>query len=330
MTPVAPTDPILHAGDAAMTPSRRRFLAALAALPAAGVLDSPGRANQRAVKPRPDIATNVYPWMTFFQREGKKWDDDLDASLAAVVRAGFTGFEGMGASPEQVKMLAGKLKKHGLAMDSLYVNSTLHDRTAAERSLAEVLAIAEAARPAGCRILVTNPNPITWGGAENKDDAQLAVQAAALDRLGAELGKRGQTLAYHNHDIELRQAAREFHHMMLGTDPKNVSLCLDAHWVYRGSGDSQVALFDVVKLYGRRIAELHLRQSEKGVWTEAFGPGDIDYPRLAAELKKAGVRPLVVLEQAVEAKSPKTMNAVEAHKKGIDYATPLFFGDVAG
>src|SRR5262249_58729600 len=112
-----------------------------------------------------------------------------------------------------------------------------------------------------------------------------------LDKFGAELTKRGMTLAYHNHDAELRHAAREFHHMMLGTDAKKVSLCLDSHWVYRGSGNSQVALFDVVKLYGKRIVELHLRQSAKGAWTEAFGEGDVDHERLGQARAGQKARP---------------------------------------
>ena len=112
--------------------------------------------------------------------------------------------------------------------------------------------------------------------------------------------------------------------MMVGTDPAHVTLCLDAHWVYRGSGNSQVALFDIVKLYGPRITELHLRQSQNGVWTEAFGPGDIDYPRLAAGLLRIGVKPLLVLEQAVEAGSPNTMNAVEAFQKSTAYTRQVF------
>jgi len=82
----------------------------------------------------------------------------------------------------------------------------------------------------------------------------------------------GLTLSYHNHDIELRNAAREFHHMMVGTDPAYVTLCLDAHWIYRGAGNSAVALFDVLKLYGPRITELHLRQSKDNIWTETFRP----------------------------------------------------------
>jgi inosose dehydratase len=150
------------------------------------------------------------------------------------------------------------------------------------------------------------------------------LQAGNLDRLGAELRKQGQVLSYHFHEPEFRCAAREFHHMMLGTDPRNVTLCLDAHWVFRGASDSQVALFDIVKLYGPRISELHLRQSSGGVWTETFGSGDIDYPRLAAELVKMKIRPHVVLEQAAEAKTPKTMGAVEAHQKGVAYTRKVF------
>jgi inosose dehydratase len=173
---------------------------------------------------------------------------------------------------------------------------------------------------------VTNPSPLRWGGPENKTDEQLKVQAAALEKLGAGLKKMGLILAYHNHDIELRNAAREFHHMMVGTYPDYVTLCLDAHWIYRGAGNSQVALFDVLKLYGPRVTELHLRQSQNGVWTEAFGPGDIDYQRLAGSLLQIGVKPLLVLEQAVEAGSPNTMNAVEAFKKSTEYTRQVFAG----
>ncbi len=244
------------------------------------------------------VACNAYSWSVFYQRQGRNFDQSLDEGLAEVAASGLDGFEPSFADVAQVERFAPLLKKHGLEMRSFYVNSTLHEADRADESIRQILAVAPSAKDAGARIVVTNPNPLTWGGAQDKNDEQLRVQAAALNRLGAELKKRGLTLAYHNHDMELRQAAREFHHMMLGTDPANVTLCLDAHWVYRGAGNSQVALFDVVKLYGKRISELHLRQSQDGVWTEAFGPGDIDYRALAEALRQASVRPHVVLEQA--------------------------------
>jgi inosose dehydratase len=112
--------------------------------------------------------------------------------------------------------------------------------------------------------------------------------------------------------------------MMVGTDPAYVTLCLDAHWVYRGAGNSAVALFDVLKLYGPRITELHLRQSKGNIWTEAFGEGDIDYPAIARYLLEIDVRPHLVLEQAVETGSPKTMSTVEAFQESSQYARRVF------
>lgn len=171
---------------------------------------------------------------------------------------------------------------------------------------------------------MTNPSPIRWGGPQSKTDDQLKLQARLLSQLGARLSDLGLVLAYHNHDAELRHAAREFHHMMLGTDPSTVTLCLDAHWIYRGSGNSSVALFDVVKLYGPRISELHLRQSRDGVWTEDLCDGDIDYRHLADHLKRIDVSPHIVLEQAVERGTPQTMDATVAHQRSCQYAANVF------
>jgi len=234
------------------------------------------------------------------------------------------GYEPLANNPQELDRLGPLLKKHNLQMRSLYVNSLLHDKDKADESIEAVLAIAEKAKGIGTKIIVTNPSPIQWGGPQNKDDAQLKVQAAALEKLGRLLKVMGLTLSYHNHDIELRNAAREFHHMMVGTDPAYVTLCLDAHWVYRGSGNSAVALFDVLKLYGPRITELHLRQSKDNIWTETFGDGDIDYPALAKYLLNIGVKPHTVLEQAVESGSPKTMTTLEAFKQSAQYARRVF------
>lgn len=275
------------------------------------------------------LACNHYPWLKYYHREGRDFDAQLDAGLAEVVQSGFDGFEPLIGAPEELDRLGPLLKKHKLEMRSLYVNSTLHELDAFGESLERLLTIAAKAQTFGTRILVTNPSPIQWGGPQNKDDDQLRFQALALSRLGRELRELGMVLSYHNHDIELRNAGREFHHMMLGTDPDTVTLCLDAHWIYRGSGNSSVALFDVLKLYGPRISELHLRQSQEGTWSETFGPGDIDYPAMAAHFQEIGVKPHVVLEQAPEKETPKTMGTVEAMKQSADYARKVFaaFGD---
>ena len=306
--------------------SRREFLRS--AVLAGGLAAAPGAlgAVAKAGAGRLHVACNQYPWGVFYQREGRDFGALLDSGLGEVKASGLDGFEPGVGGLQQIEQMAPLLKKHGLEMRSLYVNSTLHDAAQADKSIEEVVAAAAKAKTVGTRIIVTNPSPIRWGGPENKTDDQLKTQAAAMNKLGAALRQMGLTLAYHNHDIELRNAAREFHHMMVGTDPANVTLCLDAHWVYRGAGNSQVALFDVLELYGPRVSELHLRQSQNGVWTEAFGSGDIDYERLAGHLLRIGVKPLLVLEQAVEKGSPNTMKVVDAFKESVRYTRQLFAG----
>jgi inosose dehydratase len=304
--------------------SRRRFIEDLAL--AGGVVLMGGRAarSERGSRGKLHVACNQYPWTVFYARDNRNFNADLDKGLGELTSCRLDGYEPLTNNPQEIDRLAPLLKKHGLEMRSLYVNSVLHEREKADQSIEAVLAIARKAKAIGTQIIVTNPSPIRWGGPQNKNDAELKVQAAALEKLGRELKAIGLTLAYHNHDIELRNAAREFHHMMVGTDPEYVTLCLDAHWVYRGAGNSQIALFDVLKLYGSRITELHLRQSKDNIWTETMCDGDIDYPALAKYLLEIGIRPHIVLEQAVEKGTPKTMTTVEAFQKSSRYTRRVF------
>ena len=300
---------------------RRAFLASTAVT---GLAVATSAATVSAAGPL-QVATNTYPWGTFASRDGGTFVLHSDEALATIASAGFSGYEPIINDVTEFDGLGARLRKHGLDMRSLYVNSTLHEESAAAASIGHVLAIARRAVEVGTRTIVTNPSPIRWGGPENKTDLQIRAQAVALDRLGRELRALGVTLAYHNHDAELRLGAREFHHMLTATDPANVKFCLDAHWVFRGCGDSLVALFDAVAHYGERIVELHLRQSRGGVWTEVFSAeGDVDYARLSAWLQQHNVRPRLTLEQAVEAGTPKSVDAVTAHRQGLAVVRDVF------
>jgi len=295
--------------------NRREMLATVSGAAALAAMSGPAESAGAAA---PHVATNTYPWSTFAKRAGEKFDQYTDRLLADIMATGITGYEPALKRPGELDGLPERLARHGLEMRSIYVNSLLHDEAQSQGSIDEAVAIAERARPLGVRIVVTNPSPIRWGGPEDKTDRQLAHQAESLDLLGERLGKLGMTLAYHNHDSELRRGAREFHHMLTATDPGNVKFCLDAHWVYRGCGDSQVALFDAIELYAPRIVELHLRQSRDGVWAETFTlEGDIDYRRLFADLDRRNLAPHFVLEQAVEERSPQTTSVVDAHRASV-------------
>jgi inosose dehydratase len=305
-----------------MNPNRRQFINSIAGASAATLLTS---AQQATLPPVYPISCNSYNWHTFYGRQGKKWGENWDACIADFAKTGIPAFEPGLDTLADAQRLIPALQKYNIKMPSVYVNSMLHKQEDADKTIAGVLAIADEVRKYGTKIMVTNPTPIKWGSEVVKSDAELAIQLRNLDLLGSELRKKGLTLAYHTHDVELKAGAREFHHMLLNTSPQNVSFCYDVHWVYRGSQDSQIAVFDVLKMYGKRIVELHIRQSEGGVFSETFGAtGDIDYTRLVAELKKMNIRPHLVIEQCIETKSPNTLDPVTAHIKDLAAIQEVF------
>ena len=261
------------------------------------------------------LSCNLYTWYSYYNREGKDFYADMDAGLGQVAASGMDGFEPSLTSVEQVDQMAPLMEKHGLEMRSIYVNSLLHERDAADESIENVLKIVEKCKALGTKIVVTNPSPIGWDSPENKTDRQLRDQAVALQRLGSELYNMGVTLAYHTHDSEFRAGAREFHHMMISTNPRHVTFCLDVHWVYRGALNSNVALYDVIEMYGDRISELHIRQSRDHIWSETFGEGDIDYAGVIEVLNRKNLKPMLVFEQAAEEGTPHTMSPLEVHKQ---------------
>ena len=271
------------------------------------------------------LATNIYPWLTFYRRQGRDFEANLESSIKEIKQSGADSLEPILSTSEKTVQLADALIDQGVAMVSAYVNSKLHEKADVQESIDTVLKLTRIAQDRmGTKIIVTNPIPIRWDGPENKNDDQIKLQGESLTTLGEALSREGLTQAYHNHDPELRLAGREFHHMLASTDPRYVKLCLDSHWIFRGSGDSNVALYDVIKLYGDRIVELHVRQSREGIWTETLGDGDIDYSFLTKVTREIGIHPLVTVEQAVEEKSPNTMDSLAAHKISHARARDIF------
>ena len=297
-------------------PNRRHAISKIAAVMASPAIAGVLRAAETDSDTESLIATNTYPWLTFAKRADQKFTLHTDELLSTIAGTGINGYEPIIERADEFPDFAEKLDRHGLKMKSIYVNSVLHDPAKVGQSMDDVLSIANASSKLGVKIIVTNPSPIRWGGTEDKDDQQLRLQAKSLDRLGRQLRAVGMTLAYHNHDAELRRGGREFHHMLTATDPQDVKFCLDAHWIFRGCGDSEVAVFDALSHYRDRVVELHLRQSIGGVWTEVFTTkGDIDYVKLIQFLADSNITPHLVLEQAVEAQSANQLSAAEAHHR---------------
>jgi inosose dehydratase len=270
------------------------------------------------------LGTQLYPWSQHYGSQKQNLTDHWDEVLTQIAASGFDAFEYGFHSLEEVHQIVPILRRQKLVMQAYYCGGPLHNEQAAATVRRMVAVGILAAQKTGINTVVVNPDPLDWTQPVDKNDAQLIIQAKALDRVGAGLRAKGIRLAYHTHDTEMRQGAREFHAMMTRTDPKNVGLCLDTHWVYRGAGHSQVALESILALYGSRVRALHLRQSSQGVWTECFGPGDIDYRRIVRLLKAARFKGPITLEQARENGTPRLLSMVESHRRSVRYLRKLF------
>jgi inosose dehydratase len=265
------------------------------------------------------IATNSFRWRQWYEARKRDLNDHLDEALAAAARAGIQSWEhGDLPTDEIARRLGAALNTHGLQARSLYINARLHEENWRDGAV-NFLTQARRGIALGARIIVTNPEPIRWGSDEAKTDTMLSRQLEALRFVIEQLRREGAELAYHVHAPELAHGAREFHHMMLNTADLNMGFGLDPHWIYRGCGDSHIALDDVVKLYGARVNLLHIRQSRGGIWTETLCDGDIDYKKFFGAMRAFGFEGVVNVELGFEPGVPETMSLEQMHAKSVEW-----------
>lgn len=279
-----------------------------------------------AQKPLADtlyIASNEYPWSVFYARENRNFRDELASSLAEVKAAGLVGFEPSVSTAEEAVILADACEKACLKMRSVYTSSSFLMPQDVQHSVDRITAMAKAAHDRiGTELVITNPDPIGRG----KTDEELSAQAEGLCALGESLAAYGIRLGYHHHAPEMEFGAREVHHMLAGTDQKYVGFCFDTHWVYRGAGNSAVAVYDFLTLYGDRMVSFHLRQSVNDIWSEFLTENDdLDFHRIADWFRtKKHAYPMLVSEQCPESATPHTMNALQAHQRDVECIRRVF------
>ncbi len=263
---------------------------------------------------RPVIAAGFYPWIVSYKEQGKEIPQDRSEILAQLAEVGIPAWEDMLGGISEISFLKEALGKYEMSAPTIYVNARLHqpDWTEVAEELVNNMMVAE--RSLGTSHLILNPEPVDWNEKISKTDTQLRTQAEALNYLAGELGKLGVTVDYHQHDKDFIDGAREFHHMMLATEKSGLMWNLDVHWVFMSYGYSQVALEDCLKLYGHRIASVHLRQSINQVWTEYLCDGDVDYGPVVQKLVEIGFRGPLTLEAARQKESPDTVSMKEAHQ----------------
>ena len=272
------------------------------------------------------IATQEYGWTQLADRAGLRWPDAADWAMAQAAAAGFDAWEPLVHGPDDLRRVAETAGRHGLAMPSIFLSGPLGGAEAGA-TLDRMRATLRAAGAMGCRLASVYPSPDASGW---KPDAALVAQARNLGALAQAARGEGVQVLYHPEEGCLHHGAREMAHMLLATDPDEVGLCLDPDTVWRASGGSMVAVLDVLRSWGARVAEVHLRQCRAGVWTEALGPGDVDFAAVAGALRAAGARPFVAVEHAFEEGTVVTLDPVEAHRRSLRYVEDAFLPALDG
>jgi len=266
------------------------------------------------------LSVEGYIWQQYAERQNKPLGDVLDEIFPMAHNAGFHNVElnQNFFTPELRPRVERLLRANDLAMPSVYAGGAMHEEGVAEQTTRLALEVATICQPFGCRAVINNPDPKP--GQARKSDSELGVEVKMLDRLGRQLRDRGFELWTHAHSPEMAENAREWRYNLQHTDPQYVSVCLDLDWVHQGGQDPLALLREA----GSRVACLHLRNSAQKLWLEALGDGDIDYRQVAAYLKQAGLRPLLVVELAYRKETAVTRPLEDDLRLSRMYAERVF------
>lgn len=261
-----------------------------------------------------------YVWTQEIRKRGQTLEQGLPDIFASTRRAGFGQIELMQEffTPALRDKTLAELGRNGMTAPIVYFGGALHDNVQAEATCRRALELADAVRGAGAVALNHNPDPKRPRAA--KAEWELNVQSEWLNHIGRELQKRGLAFYVHHHDPEMADDAEEWRFILETTDPRAVSLCIDAHWAYRGGQDP----LRLLKEAGPRTAALHLRNSVNRIWSEDFSDGDLDYRPIAAWLRSKSLQPWLVVELAVEAGTPATRSLEDNLNRSRRYLNQVF------
>lgn len=271
-----------------------------------------------AEKPSPryrGVSAQTYVWSQVLQEQKKNIGESLDPVFGEIHSAGYEGVETMAEFVGQAGF-ADLLAKHNLKLTGIYSGAAAHEKEKGKQEVARLAELGPRLKKLGCDVLVVNPNPI----GREKTDAELEIQAQTLNEIGRALRESSVHLDIHCHAPEMRSGGREFCFNLDHTEPSLVRLNADVDWIKRGGCDP----YDLLTRYADRIGSCHLRNGVGGVWSEAFGDGDIDYRRIAKIFEKIQSPIWLTVELAYEKNTPRTRSLAEDAAVSRKYVREIF------
>lgn len=95
---------------------------------------------------------------------------------------------------------------------------------------------------------------------------------------------------------------------------------MDIDWIHQGGQDPMTLLREA----GKRVSEIHVRNSKNKLWLESVEDGDVDYRQVAAYFAQAAIYPLIVVELAYRKNTVVTRSLTDDLKRSRVYAQHVF------
>ena len=138
--------------------------------------------------------------------------------------------------------------------------------------------------------------------------------AARFNRAGRVAARSGVRFAYHNHEFEFKPIGGTIPYDLLlaETDPELVWLELDIYWIIAAGGDP-LAYFS---RYPKRFPMVHVKDRAADGTMADVGRGTIDWRRMLAAARRAGVRHFFV-------EHDEPADAFASARQGVEYLKKL-------
>lgn len=241
---------------------------------------------------------------------------DARATLEKVAQAGYVNVESAGynngkfynLSPADFKSLLNVMKLTPISAHQGTANFENIDQQIAELKAAGFKYFVIPVPPMGLFTFDNvNKRMAMKGGAKNL--------AEILDKLGEKCAAAGLQLLYHNHDFEFRKDSDgivPIEYLLEHCNPKYVNFQMDLYWVTKADADP----VDYFKRYPGRFKIWHVKDMDDQGRFAPVGSGKIDFKRILANKKLAGMQYYFVEQDACY--NETALEAIVISHKGLE------------
>lgn len=216
---------------------------------------------------------------------------DTENQLAMANKAGFSNVELVGTQGLDAPQLIALLDKYSMKVSSSHVQLA-----ALENNFDETVKFNKAI---GNNVVI-----VPWLAPKDRPTTadEWAEFGKKLDKLGAKLKQENMTLAYHNHNFEMKKYGNKtaMDIILENAKPSNLSIEFDVAWISRGGQDPA----ELIKKYKNRVYAIHAKDNaaigvrDNEMNFAPLGEGLLDWDTIIPAAKKSNVKWYIVEHDA--------------------------------